>query len=115
MSLATDRLLQQLSLSFEEFLAAYGDDNRYELIDGEMFDFEPTGPHEEVAGLITTKVCVHLDRRGLPWFVLQRGLLRPTSPGMTAFRPDVAVIDRTALVKEPLWSESIDSHSGQFD
>ena len=30
-------------LSFEEFIADYGDEDRYELIDGELIDMEPTG------------------------------------------------------------------------
>jgi len=76
-----------------------------ESVDGEVFDLEPTGPHEEVAAFITTKLCVQIDTSGLPWFVLQRGLLRPADTGMTAFRPDVAVVDRTALVQEPLWAD----------
>jgi len=100
-----DQPIQQKPLSFDEFLAGYGDDNRYELIDGEVFDLEPTGPHEEVSAFITAKVCVQIDGTGLPWFVLQRGLLRPSNIGMTAFRPDVAVVDRDELIKEPLWSE----------
>jgi Uma2 family endonuclease len=33
------------------------------------------------------------------------GILRPANIGMTAFRPDVAVIDRSELPKELLWSE----------
>jgi Uma2 family endonuclease len=96
---------QQQPLSFDEFLARYGGDNRYELIDGEVFDLEPTGPHEEVATFITTKLCVQIDRAGLPWFVLQRGLFRPANTSMTAFRPDVAVVDQTALTNELLWSD----------
>jgi Uma2 family endonuclease len=105
MTIATNRPIQQKPLSFDEFLACYGSDNRYELIDGEVFDLEPTGAHEEVAAFITTKVCVQIDKIGLPWFVLQRGLLRPSNSGMTAFRPDVAVVDRDELTKEPLWSD----------
>ncbi|NEQ69206.1 MAG: Uma2 family endonuclease [Symploca sp. SIO2D2] len=54
---------------------------------------------------MTTKVCVQIDSIGLPWFVLQRGLFRPGNVGMTAFRPDVAVVARTELGREPLWSE----------
>jgi Uma2 family endonuclease len=104
MTLAIERPAQQKPLSFDEFLALYGGDNRYELIDGEVFDLEPTGPHEEVAAFITTKVCVQIDGIGLPWFVLQRALLRPSNKGMTAFRPDVAVVDRDELTKELLWS-----------
>ena len=105
MTLASDRPMQQKPLSFDEFLARYGDHNRYELIDGEVFDLEPTGQHEEVAAFITTKVCVQIDRVGLPWFVLQRGLFRPSKTVMTAFRPDVAVVDRAELAKEPLWAD----------
>ncbi len=105
MAIAVDQPIQQQPLSVDEFLVRYGGDNRYELIDGEVFDLEPTGQHEEVAAFITAKICVQIDAIGLPWFVLQRGLLRPSNLGMTAFRPDVAVIDREQLTKEPLWSE----------
>jgi Uma2 family endonuclease len=104
MNITTDQPIQQKSLNFDEFLVRYGGDNRYELIDGEVFDLEPTGSHEEVAAFITTKVCVQIDGAGLPWFVLQRGLLRPSNLGMSAFRPDIAVVDRDELSKELLWS-----------
>jgi Uma2 family endonuclease len=97
--------IQQQPISFDEFLARYGRDNRYELIDGEVFNLEPTGSHEEVAALITTNLCVQIDAKDLPWFILQRGILRSSNPGMTAFRPDVAVIDRTELTKELLWAD----------
>lgn len=103
MTLATGRSIQQSALSFNEFLTLYGESNRYELIDGEVFDLEPTGKHEEVAAFITTKACTQIDAERLPWFVLQRGLLRPSNTGMTAFRPDISVIDRSELTKEPLW------------
>lgn len=97
--------VQHQPVNLDEFIACYGGDNRYELIDGEIFDLEPTGQHEEVAALITAKICVQIDRLGLPWFVLQRGLFRPSSASMTAFRPDVMVIDRTEVAKESLWQE----------
>lgn len=104
MTIAIDQPIEQKQLSFDEFLARYGGDNRYELIDGEVFDLEPTGLHEEVAVFFTTKVCVQIDKIDLPWFVLQRGLLRPSHLNMTAFRPDVAVVNRDELSKELLWS-----------
>ncbi|MEG3858899.1 Uma2 family endonuclease [Microcoleus sp. herbarium12] len=105
MTIAIDQPIQQKPLSFDEFLARYGGDNRYELIDGEVFDLEPTGLHEEVAAFIDRKLNVQIDGAGLPWFVLQRGLLRPPNTNMTAFRPDIAVVDRTELVNEVLWPE----------
>lgn len=103
MTLAIDQPIQQKPLSFDEFIDRYGGDNCYELIDGEVFDLEATGLHEEVAAFITTKVCVQIDDTSLPWFVLQRGLLRPSNKAMTAFRPDVAVVNRDELIKELLW------------
>jgi len=105
MPIAINPLTQEKPFSFEEFLARYGVDNRYELIDGEVFDLEPTGSHEEVVAFVTTKICVQIDSLDLSWMVLQRGLLRPSSSGMTAFRPDIAVVDRDELIKEPFWSE----------
>jgi Uma2 family endonuclease len=105
MTIAIDQPIQQKPLNFDGFLARYGGDNRYELIDGEVFDLEPTGPHEEVAAFITAKICVQIDEIGSPWFVLQRGLLRPSGIGMTAFRPDVAVVDRDELNKEMFWAD----------
>ncbi|MGG6240199.1 Uma2 family endonuclease [Nodosilinea sp. AN01ver1] len=105
MTFAVNPPIQQKPLSVDEFLARYGDDNRYELIDGEVFDLEPTGPHEEVAAFITAKLCVQIDQASSPWFVLQRGLLRPAGTAMTAFRPDVAVVDRDELTQEPLWAD----------
>jgi Uma2 family endonuclease len=103
MAIAVDQAIQQKPLGLDELIAHYGGDNRYELIDGEVFDLEPTGLHEEVAAFITTKICVQIDGTGLPWFVLQRGLLRCSNSGMTAFRPDIAVVDQGELTKEPLW------------
>ena len=43
MIIATNPPLQQRPLSVDEFLSRYRDDNQYELIDGEVFDLEPTG------------------------------------------------------------------------
>jgi Uma2 family endonuclease len=105
MTIATDRPIQQKPLSFDEFLAQYGGDKRYELIDGEVFDLEPTGPHDEVAGFISQKICFQIELVQLFWTVLQRPLFRPPHIDMTAFRPDVAVIDRAELTQEPLWPE----------
>jgi Uma2 family endonuclease len=105
MTITTDRSTLKKALSFDEFLSQYGGDNRYELIDGEVFDLEPTGAHEEIAGFVTTKACVQIDLAGLFWFVLQRPLFRPPHIEMTAFRPDVAIVDRSELVHELIWPD----------
>jgi Uma2 family endonuclease len=105
MTVALNRPIQQKSLTVDEFVVQYGGDKRYELIDGEVFDLEPTGPHEEVAGFITQKICFQIELVQTPWTVFQRPLFKPPHIDMTAFRPDVAVIDRLELVHEPLWPE----------
>lgn len=89
-------------LTFDEFVAQYGDDARFELIDGELIDMEPTGPHEEVAALILRKLNVQIDRLNLPWFTPSRCLIKPLGTS-TAFRPDVVILDKTVLDQEPLW------------
>lgn len=90
------------TLDLPEFLSQFGDDNRYELIDGELTELEPTGPHEEVAAFIGRKLNVEIDRQDLPWLIPLRCLIQPLAP-VTALRPDVVVLDRAELAKEPLW------------
>jgi Uma2 family endonuclease len=97
-------LVQRQSLTFDEFLVRYGDNDRYELIDGELFDLEPTGPHEEAIAFIGQQLNVMIVRETLNYFIPHRCLIKPLGPS-TAFRPDVIVLDRDALSQEPLWSQ----------
>jgi len=90
------------ALEFEAFIAEYGDNSRYELIDGELIDMEPTGPHEQVAGYLNLKLNLAIDRGSWPYFIPLRCLIKPLGP-TSAFRPDVIVLDRAALQSEPLW------------
>ena len=53
-------------LTVDEFITQYGDNERYELIDGELIEMEPTGPHEQVAAFIGRKLnVIVLDRTQL--------------------------------------------------
>lgn len=90
------------SLNFEPFIAGYLDDVRYELIDGELIDLEPTGLHEQVTGLINRKLNVAIELLNLPWFIPMFCLIKPLGQN-SAFRPDVVILDQTALANEPLW------------
>ncbi|MUG93312.1 Uma2 family endonuclease [Scytonema sp. UIC 10036] len=91
-------------LTFNDFITKYGDNERYELIDGELIDMEPTGPHEEVAAFILRKVNVEIDRLSVGWFTPTRCLIKPLGT-TTAFRPDVVVLDKAAIANEPLWQD----------
>ena len=90
-------------LTFDGFIKEYGSDSRYELADGELIDMEPTGPHETVAGKLTSKLNIEIDRQQLPWIIPTRSILRPFANVATARRPDVIVLDELALAQEPLW------------
>lgn len=91
-------------LTVDEFIYGYGDDDRYELIDGELIHMEPTGPHEQVAALIGRKLNVEIDRQDTAFFIPYRCLIRLLGTE-TAFRPDVIVLDKPRLVNEPLWQQ----------
>ncbi len=93
----------QKLLTFETFLDRYCDNFRYELADGELVEMEPTGPHETVGGKLATQIGIILAAERLPWFIPRTCLIRPFSDAATARRPDIVVLDETALVSEPLW------------
>ncbi len=95
--------LQQTSWTFEEFVAGYLEDSRYELIDGELIDLDPTGSHEKVAGFVSRKLNVQIDQLDLPWFIPMNCLIKPLAP-VTGLRPDVVVLDEAIVEsQEPLW------------
>ncbi len=91
-------------ITIDEFIAEYGDNENYELIDGELIDMEPTGPHEQVSSLIGRKLNVEIDRQDFPYFIPHRCLIKLLGTN-TAFRPDVIVLDQTQLINEPLWQQ----------
>ncbi|MEH1788463.1 Uma2 family endonuclease [Nostoc sp.] len=91
-------------LTVDEFINHYGECDRYELIDGELIELEPTGPHEQVSALIGRKLNVEIDRQDLSYFIPHRCLIKLLGTE-TAFRPDLIVLDQTQLINEPLWQQ----------
>ncbi|MGD1896800.1 MAG: Uma2 family endonuclease [Phormidesmis sp.] len=90
-------------LTFDEFIAQYGDDFRYELADGDVIDMEPNGLHEAVGGKIAAQISGAVASADLPRFIPRTCLIRPFDGVATARRPDVVVLDETVLVDEPRW------------
>jgi Uma2 family endonuclease len=92
--------------TFDQFIAQYGDDFRYELADGELIDMEPTGPHETVGGKLATKIGIAIAQEQHPWFIPRTCLIRPFSEIATARRPDnIVVLDEITLQNEPRWQQ----------
>lgn len=92
-------------LTFEEFFRNYGHDPRYELIDGELRDMEPTGPHESVAGKLAGCLFAKILRLNFNWTIPKNCLIRLSDTDSTALRPDVIVLDEADLTAEPLWEK----------
>lgn len=104
--------LQTAPISFEEFVAWYPDHGRrYELIEGSIVEVLPTGPHEDIAGLIGAELNFEIRRQGLPYSIPRNCLIRPRSPG-SGYIPDVVVLNRASLPQEPLWSTASVVQSG---
>ena len=95
--------IRERSMSFEEFLDGYPEDGRRcELVDGAVCELLPTGPHEDVAGFLAAEFNVEIRRQDLPYSVPKNCLVKPRAP-QSGYFPDVAVLDRTQLDREPLW------------
>jgi Uma2 family endonuclease len=92
------------SITVDEFIKRYGDNNRYELIDGELIDMEPTGLHEQVAAFMGRKLNVEIDRQDAEFLIPFRCLIKLLGTE-TAFRPDLIVLNQTQLANEPLWKQ----------
>ncbi|MEL6139553.1 MAG: Uma2 family endonuclease [Cyanobacteria bacterium J06628_6] len=101
------------TLTFEAFIAQYGDDPRYELIDGELRSLEPTGPHESVAGKVAGYIYAEILRQQFAWTVPKNCLIKPPATAATALRPDVIVLDEAVLESEPLWQREPIITSGE--
>ncbi|MEI2581923.1 Uma2 family endonuclease [Scytonema sp. PRP1] len=91
-------------LTVDEFISYYGDSDRYELIDGELIEMEPTGPHEQVSAFIGRKLNVEIDRQDATYFIPHRCLIKLLGTD-TAFRPHLIVLDQTRLINERLWQK----------
>ncbi|MGB8697900.1 MAG: Uma2 family endonuclease [Thermosynechococcaceae cyanobacterium] len=97
-------MVQALSqwMSFQEFLAWKPETGRYELHDGVVVEMQPTGPHEQVVGLLNRKLNVWIDQADLAYFIPNTAMVQPLGDN-SGYKPDVLVIDAVALAQEPLW------------
>ena len=88
--------------TFDEFIAWYPEDGRYELINGRVCEVKPTGPHAQVGGYLNRRLSVEMDRLELPYLIPKSCTVKPFSE-QSGYLPDVAVVDQTKLADEPRW------------
>ncbi|MEO0375762.1 MAG: Uma2 family endonuclease [Cyanobacteria bacterium P01_A01_bin.17] len=97
-------------MTFQEFLAWKPETGRYELHDGMVVGCKPTGSHvreaspeeKQVVGLLNRKLNVLIDQEDLDCFIPKTAMVQPLGYE-TGYKPDVLMVDRAALAREPLW------------
>ncbi len=95
--------LAQSPMSFDAFLDWYPEDGRcYELIEGEIVEVLPTGPHEDIGGFLVAELNLEIRRSQKPYSIPRNCLIRPRVNN-SGYIPDVAVLDRERLPYESLW------------
>ncbi len=90
--------------TFDQFIAWYPEDGRYELINGRVREVKPTGLHEQVGGYLNRRLTVEMDRLALPYFIPKSCTVKPLGE-QSGYLPDVVVVDQTKLVDEPRWQQ----------
>ncbi|MGK7923452.1 MAG: Uma2 family endonuclease [Trichodesmium sp.] len=93
-------------INLEEFWEWYPDGyGRFELHNGEIFQVQPTGTHEQVAGFLALELGVEIKRLNLPFFIPRQGLIKAIDSDKSAYIPDVMVLDSNAMENEPMWKK----------
>ncbi len=93
-------------ITLEEFFEQYPDGyGRYELRNGEIFEMQPTGTHEQVAGFLAGELFAEIRKLQLPYIIPRQAIVKPIDTDKSGYNPDVIVLDQTALASETLWKK----------
>ncbi|MEB3219085.1 MAG: Uma2 family endonuclease [Nostocales cyanobacterium 94392] len=103
MTQALPKILTETLIEFEDFVKLETGDKRYELHSGVLVEVaQPIGEYENVTGFLSTKITVEFDRLKLPYFLGSKVLVKPYGKD-SGFLPDVLVLNKRNLAKEPLY------------
>ncbi|MGB3510490.1 MAG: Uma2 family endonuclease [Microcoleaceae cyanobacterium] len=93
-------------MTLEEFSNWYPDGyGRYELRNGVIFEMQPTGTHEQVAGFLAGEIFAEIRRLQLSYIIPRQAIVKPIDTDKSGYNPDVIVLDEPALKDEPLWKK----------
>jgi Uma2 family endonuclease len=97
---------QTRPLTFEEYLDCYPEDGGiYELRHGEIVAVNLRGDHEEVIAFLVAELNFEIRRQGLNYLLPRTCTLKPHPPYM-GYKPDIVVVERSALNQESLWASA---------
>ncbi len=92
-------------VTFEEFVNWKPEDGRYELHDGVIVKMpQPTGDYEDIVGFLAEKFTLEYVRLNLPYSIPKTALVKSPETE-SAYSPDVLILNRPNLAKEPLWKK----------
>lgn len=91
-------------ITFTKFAEWKPDGGNYELHNGVIKQMQPRGKHEEIIGFLATEFTLEFRRLNLPYFIPKQALVKVTD-NETGYSPDVLILNRDNLVKEPLWEK----------
>jgi Uma2 family endonuclease len=95
----------QVPISFDDFIEwlPESSENRYELHRGRIVEMpKPRGKHSDVGGFAAKKLHYAIDEADFPYSIPRECIVRSLDE-LSGYEPDVIVLDRPALVDEPLW------------
>ena len=101
-------------VTFEQFIDWYPDNSeyRYELRRGVIFQVpKPRGKHSDLAGDLAKRLNYAIDASGLPYSIPRECIVKISDD--TGYEPDVVILDRSALVDEPLWQKASTIEKGE--
>lgn len=96
------------TVTFDEFIAWYPENSEYnyELHNGVIIEMpKARGKHSEIAGFLAYKLNVAIDSQGLNCFIPKEAVVKPLRDE-SGYEPDVIVLDRLSVSKEPRWETS---------
>jgi Uma2 family endonuclease len=93
--------------TFDEFVTWLPErsEYRYELIDGSIVEMpKPKGKHSKIAGFISVKLSIEIERLKLPYFMPRECIVKSVD-GKSGFEPDGIVLAEPVLNDEPRWEQ----------
>ncbi len=93
-------------MTLDEFLDWYPEDGKiYEIHKGVIFEMQPTGTHQQIAGEISGELFLEIRRLNLPYIIPSQCIIKSINTDNSGFSPDITILDKNALENEPMWKK----------
>jgi Uma2 family endonuclease len=100
-------VVDKIPIPFDQFIEWYPETSgsHYELRRGVIIQMpKPRGKHSEITGFMIKRLNYLIDEMQVPYFIPRECIIKIADD--TGYEPDIAVLDRSALVDEPRWERA---------